>query len=437
MPRTLDEILNSKQQLFFRAKHKRINLLTGSVRSGKTYISLLVWAIFVGTMPASSEFLMCGKTLTSLKRNCLGLLEDLVGDNFHYTLSSKTATLFGRTVWLEGANDIKAESKIRGMTLAGAYVDELTQIPEDFYKMLLSRLSVKNAKLFATTNPDTPTHWVKTEIIDNDEIDKAVWHFTFDDNEILKKENEEYFENLKREYKSMGDVYYDRFILGLWVLAEGLIYKQFANNPEMFIKDEPLDENGNRLNFMIISIGIDYGATRGETEFKATGFTTLFKEAWTIDEEKLSGIHTPEDMYKAFLNFYNRVVQNYGKVTYCFADYGALGQVLTFGMNKYLQKNNIPLTIQDCIKGQINDRIYLDQLLFAQGRRFILKKCKYLIEAYKLAVWDDKKENERLDDGTTPIDDLDASEYSMFPFYDKLLMNAQKIYFEKESSEWS
>jgi len=425
MPKKLSDMLNTKQQKFLFSKHKRINLLSGSVRSGKTYISLLVWAIFVGAMPISSEFLMVGKTITSLKRNCLGLLQDLVGDNFSYSLSTKTAMLFGRTIWLEGANDIKAESKIRGMTLAGAYVDELTQIPEDFYKMLLSRLSVKNAKLFATTNPDTPTHWVKTEIIDNDEIDKAVWHFTFDDNEILKKENEEYFENLKKEYKSMGDVYYDRFILGLWVLAEGLIYQQFANNTEMFIKDEPLDENGNRINFMLITIGIDYGATRGETEFKATGITHQFKEVWTIDEEKLEGIHSPEEMYEAFIRFYRRVVQNYGKVNYCFADYGALGQVLTFGMNKYLAQNKIPLVAQDCIKGQINDRIYLDQLLFAQHRRFILKKCKYLIEAYKLAVWDDKRENERLDDGTTPIDDLDASEYSMFPFYDKLIMNAR------------
>lgn len=426
MQKTLNEMLNPKQQDFIKATHKRINLLTGSVRSGKTYVSLLVWAIFVGTMPINNEFLMSGKTLTSLKRNCLGLLEDLVGDNFSYSLSTKTATLFGRRIWLEGANDIKAESKIRGMTLAGAYVDELTQIPEDFYSMLLSRLSVKNAKLFATTNPDTPTHWVKTEIIDNENIDKAVWHFNFDDNEILKRENEDYFENLKREYKSMGEVYYDRFILGLWVLAEGIIYKQFANNPELFLRDEAIDEYGNKINFMLVSIGIDYGATQGETEFKATGITPYFKQAWTIDEEKLAGLHTPEQMYEAFIKFYKRVVENYGKVTHCFADYGALGQVLTYGMNKYLQQNGIPLQVQDCIKGQINDRIYLDQMLFAQGRRFILKKCKYLIEAYRLAVWDDKKEDTRLDDGTTPIDDLDASEYSMFPFYDKLMIDIKE-----------
>lgn len=145
-------------------------------------------------------------------------------------------------------------------------MDELTQIPEGFYSMLLSRLSERGAKLYATTNPDTPTHWVKTDIIDNKDIDKAVWHFTFDDNEILRKQNQEYFDNLKKEYKSMGEVYYQRFILGLWVLAEGLIYKQFANDPEQFIREEAVDENGQKINFMLISIGIDYRSNGAEKQ---------------------------------------------------------------------------------------------------------------------------------------------------------------------------
>lgn len=425
MPKKIDEMLNPKQIEFMLYDDKRINLLTGSVRSGKTYVSLLKWAVFVGTMPMEAEFIMVGKTLTALKRNCLGLLQDLVGiNNFRFSISQKTATLFGRTIWLEGANDDRAESKIRGMTLAGAYVDELTQIPEDFYRMLLSRLSVKNAKLYATTNPDAPSHWVKVDIIDNDEIEKKIWSFTLDDNVILKNENEEYFENLKREYQSMGGVFYERFILGLWVLAEGLIYKQFANNTELFVRDEvPKDDRGNKINFLIVSIGIDYGATKGETEFKATGITQFYKEAWTIGEKKLAGLYTPDEIFNAFIDFYYEIISEYGKVTHAFGDYGALGQVLTYGLNKRLQEKGIPLYVEDCIKGQIIDRIYMDQMLFAQGRRFILKKCKYLIEAYQQAVWDDKKPDTRLDDGTTPIDDLDASEYSMFPFYDRLMMN--------------
>lgn len=424
MSKKIDEMLNPKQIDFLANDDSRINLLTGAVRSGKTYISLLKWAIFVGSMPINNEFLMTGKTVTALKRNCLGLLQDLVGkNNFTFSISNKSGKLFGRTVWLEGANDDRSESKIRGMTLAGAYVDELTQIPFEFYTMLLSRLSVKNAKLYATTNPDAPTHWVKTNIIDNDEADRKVWTFQFDDNLILKKENEEYFENLRKEYEKLGDVFLQRFIYGNWVLAEGLIYKQFNDNKQLFLKDEAIDENGNPLNFLIISIGVDYGATKGETELKATGITQMFKEAWTIDEEKIEGLYAPEQFYETFVKFYKRVVDKYGKVTHAFCDYGALGQVLTFGLNRYLQQKRIPLMVNDCIKGKIIDRIYMDQMLFAQNRRFLLKKCKYLKEAYEQAVWSDKEPDTRLDDGTTPIDDLDASEYSMFPFYDKLMTN--------------
>ena len=426
MQKKINDLLNPKQVDFMLNNDRRINLLTGSVRSGKTYVSLLKWAVFVASMPEDAEFLMTGKTLTSLKRNCLGLLQTLVGRrNFTFSISQKVGKLFGRVVWLEGANDDRAESKIRGMTLAGAYVDELTQVPEDFYRMLLSRLSVKGAKLYATTNPDAPNHWVKLDIIDNNEIDKMVWAFTLDDNEILKRENEEYFEQLKKEYMSMGGVFYDRFILGLWVLAEGLIYRQFANHKEEFIRDEAVDEHGNRLNFLIISIGIDYGASRSSTSFICNGITPYFKEVWALDEMKIEGVYTPEELYKHFEEFYKRIVSKYGKVTSAFADWGGLGQTFTFGLNRYLQQNSIPLQVKDCIKGEIIDRIYMDLTLFARHKRFILKKCKYLKEAYEQAVWDDKKENTRLDDFTSDIDSLDANEYSYFPYYDKLLTDIQ------------
>lgn len=98
------------------------------------------------------------------------------------------------------------------------------------------------------------------------------------------------------------------------------------------------------------------------------------------------------------------------------------GQVLTYGLNKYLQQHNIPIKAQDCIKGKINDRIYLDNYLFAQHRHFILSKCKYLIQSYKTAVWSDKSPDTRLDDGSYDVDSLDSHEYSISPFFDKLMM---------------
>lgn len=202
---------------------KRINLLEGSVSSGKTWISLVVWAFWVKTMPQDKLYLMCAKSLTTLKRNCLILLQELVGeDNFTFSVPAKEGYLFGRRIMFEGANDIRSESKIRGVTLQGAYCDELTQFPEDFFAMLLSRLRLPGAKLIATTNPDNPNHWLMKNYIERkEELDFLDVKFTIDDNTTLPAD---YVESIKKEYSG---VFYSRFILGEWVLAEGRVYPMF------------------------------------------------------------------------------------------------------------------------------------------------------------------------------------------------------------------
>ena len=204
---------------------KRLNILYGSVRSGKTWITFLVFALWVMKQPKNKEFLMCAKTVTSLKRNCLNLLQDLIGEqNFQYSTSNKSAILFGHNVYLEGANDSRAENKIRGMTLQGAYVDEITLIEHDFFTMLLSRLSEKGAKLFGSTNPDSPNHWLKTEYFDReDELNIYIDRFGIDDNTFL---DPDYVEQIKAEYTG---VFYERFINGYFAAAEGLIYPMYKD----------------------------------------------------------------------------------------------------------------------------------------------------------------------------------------------------------------
>lgn len=251
----MEQIYSDKQlQLLndWRAnKLKRINLLEGSVRSGKTWISLVLWAFWVATMPRNGVYIMVAKTLTSLQRNILDVLEKLVGvSNFTYSIGQKQGILFGRKVYLEGVNDARSESKIRGMTLQGAYCDELTLFTEDFFKMLLSRLSEQNAKLFATTNPDSPNHWVKTDFIDRmDELDMYAMQILIDDNPFLPPE---YIENIKTEYSG---VFYDRFILGLWVVAEGLVYPNF--DPQKHIVKADKKPNDKYMYY----ISIDYGTS--------------------------------------------------------------------------------------------------------------------------------------------------------------------------------
>lgn len=206
-------------------KLSRINLLEGSVSSGKTWISLVLWAFWVKTMPIGKQYMMCAKSLTTLKRNCLVLLQELVGEsNFSFSINQKEGYLFGHKILLEGAADIRSEAKIRGLTLQGAYCDELTQFPRDFFAMLLSRLREPGAKLFATTNPDSPSHWLKVDYIDRKaDLDFLDIKFLLDDNTTLPAD---YVRNIKMEYTG---VFYDRFILGKWVIAEGLIYPMYAD----------------------------------------------------------------------------------------------------------------------------------------------------------------------------------------------------------------
>ncbi len=233
--RIYKKLTEKQNQLMELAKSgglRRLNILHGSVRSGKTWISLVLWCVWIRNMPTEGCYLMTAKTLSTLKRNCLDLLEELAGkNNFKYSISKKEGVLYGRRIYFEGVSDAEAESKIRGMTLQGAYCDEITLYTEEFFGMLLSRLSQTGAKLFGTTNPDNPNHWFKQKFIDRrDELDFLLMEFLIDDNTFLDKK---YVEALKKEYTG---VFYRRFILGEWCSAEGLVYPMFE--PRLHIVEE-------------------------------------------------------------------------------------------------------------------------------------------------------------------------------------------------------
>ena len=396
---------------------RRLNILEGSVSSGKTWVSLVLWAFWVKTMPEGGLYLMCAKSLTTLKRNCLLLLQELVGEsNFTFSVPAKEGTLFGRRILLEGANDSRSESKIRGLTLQGAYCDELTQFPEDFFAMLLSRLRMPGAKLIATTNPDTPRHWLKTAYLDRaDELDLLDVQFLLDDNTVLP---EEYVYNIKREYTG---VYYERYILGRWVLAEGIIYRDFADNREKYtIKDVEkwLQERGTR--FSAVSFGVDFGGSGSATKFQCTGITpsgiVVALDEKYIDHKKES--IDPDALNRSYAEFIERCTKKWGAgVTR--AD--SAEQILIRGLYNTARAERLKTQVKNAVKLPINDRIKLTLLLMAQERFFVTQDCPHLIDALSSAVYDSSKmADTRLDDGTTDIDSLDAFEYSVEPYFKQL-----------------
>lgn len=407
----IDELLTKKQQEFFLCKDKRINFLVGSVRSGKTYVSLLKFALWVvATAPPNCEFLIAAKTLTTLKRNCLNPLLRLVGSaNFRYSISAKEGVLFKHKIYLEGANDESSEQKIRGMTLAGAYCDEVTLFPESFFSMLLSRLSMPNAKLYATCNPDSPNHYIKEKYIDaEDNFDCAVWNFLLKDNTFLPNT---YIENITKEYSG---VYYNRYILGEWVRSEGLIYTTFANNSEQFLL--PIDFDYSTITR--INIGVDFGGSKSATSFVCTGFARGLKNVIILESERHPEELTPDKLNEIYVSFVEKCYEKYKKPFDVYAD--SAEQVLIRGLKTESAKKRLLVTVHNARKRAIIDRILMVNKLINTGRFWLSRHCTAAVKALQDAVWDSKKNNERLDDFSSDIDTLDAMEYSIEPFFNEL-----------------
>ncbi|MFD9069501.1 PBSX family phage terminase large subunit [Streptomyces lasiicapitis] len=219
--------LSDKQLDSIRGARARINIWHGSVRSGKTIASLLCFLLMVRRAPASGLIIVCGRSLQTIERNIIEPLQDPalfgdVADEVRHTRGATTAVVLGRVVHLIGASDARAEGRLRGLTAALAYVDEVTLLPEPFFVQLLARLSVPGARLLGTTNPDSPRHWLRTDYLDRmSELDLTAWHFRLADNPSLSPA---YVTSLTAEYTGL---WRRRMIDGAWVVAEGAIYDMY------------------------------------------------------------------------------------------------------------------------------------------------------------------------------------------------------------------
>lgn len=351
-----------------RGELARINLLEGSVSSGKTWISLVLWAFWAATMPKEGLYLMCAKSITTLKRNCLFLLQELVGENnFYFSLASKEGRLFGRRVLFEGANDARSESKIRGLSLQGAYCDELTQFPEDFFAMLLSRLRLPGAKLIATTNPDNPNHWLKQNYISRaDELDFFDIPFSIEDNTML---DPEYVENIKREYTG---VFYDRFIRGLWVAADGLIYDMFSPDSNIYDGDIPgLAHRSQRY------IACDYGTTNPCVflDIYDDGNIIRVDREYRWDSRAEQRQKSDQDYVEDFMAFMGE--------QWCtvLADPSAASFIVA------LQQRGVYAQPAD---NAVLDGIRRTGVLFQRRRLLINSRCEGLVRELQSYVWDEK-----------------------------------------------
>lgn len=214
---------------FSPVKDKDGIIADGAIRSGKTVcmsLSFVMWAMYRFN---GQNFAMCGKTIGSFRRNVLFWLKlmlksrgyrvvDRRADNLVEIKRGKVTNYF----YIFGGKDERSQDLIQGITLAGVFFDEVALMPESFVNQATGRCSVDGSKYWFNCNPDGPYHWFKTNWIDDaKKKNLIVLHFTMEDNLSLSEE-------IKARYRSMyTGVFYKRYILGLWAMAEGIIYDMF------------------------------------------------------------------------------------------------------------------------------------------------------------------------------------------------------------------
>lgn len=401
--------LSRKQVHAVGASTGRVNLWDGAVRSGKTFSSILRFLAAVAQASTYGELVIVGKNKDSIYRNFFAPIENLpelafISAQVRYRQGAATARILGRRVNVIGANDSKAESRIRGMTVVVAYVDEVTVIPEEFFKQMLARMSAPGAQLFGTTNPDAPMHWLKKNYLDrlDDLPDWRYFQFQLDDNPTL---SEEYKTSLKREYTGL---WYDRFILGKWVAAEGAIFKHL--DPDVGGRHVIRWEDCPPL-ARVFGVGIDYGTTNPTSAIMLALTAEPSPRLVLLDEWKSepSESHTLTDAeqskrIRAFLAAPHH--QRHGRVDvpYVVVDPAAASLKLQL--------------VQDKVRGitdadnSVQHGIQLVATLLETNQLLITDRCTGWIEEAPGYVWD-PKETEKGHDAPVKADDhsLDAARY--------------------------
>ena len=214
--------LTHKQREFWQNANHRWNIKEGATRSGKTYLDYFLIPKRIRACQGSGLIVLLGNTRGTLNRNILEPMRSIWGEELVGNIGiDNTVMLFGKKCHALGADKVTQVSKLQGAGIEYCYGDEVTTWHEDVFSMLKSRLDKPNSIFDGTCNPDSPNHWL-LKFLESD-ADVFRQHYTIYDNPNL---SEEFVRNLEREYR--GTVYFDRFILGKWALAEGLIYPMFS-----------------------------------------------------------------------------------------------------------------------------------------------------------------------------------------------------------------
>ena len=404
-------MLSTKQKEYLTSCSHRWNLKVGATGSGKSWLD---YAVVIPqrllALRGEGAAVMLGNTQGTLSRNVLDPMLEIWGEALVGTISSdNTARLFGRRVHILGADSKKHVARIQGMTIEYGYGDEMTTWDEDVFQMLKSRLSCPHSHFDGTCNPESPSHWFK-KFLDSD-ADIYCQAYTIDDNPTLPAQ---FVADLKKEYT--GTVYYNRFILGQWMAANGVIYRLLADSlaagdGRFFWPAEK------QLHPWRIRIGVDFGGNGSKHAFVATAILPGWSGVVGLASQRIDPkAQHPDYLPDKHIDYSIAVNARYGEIQYIFCD--SAEQTLINHIRARLRRCKLSWLadrVENSAKIKITDRIRLTCILMGGGRFWLMPEAATLRDALATALYSGKHPgvDERLDDGSTDIDTLDAYEYTI------------------------
>lgn len=404
--------LSHKQIEYINNATKRWNIKIGATQCGKTFIDVqyIIPNRIVEGKGKKGLNVILGVSKETIERNVLEPMRDLWGDNLVSIINSRNfATIFGEKVYCLGAEKVSQVSKLRGAKFKYVYIDEIVDINEQVFQLVKSRMSLPYSKCDAAGNPSFPSHFIKQFIDSADRgVDVYCQNWTLYDNPFL---DPTYVRSLETEYA--GTVFFDRYILGKWTRAEGLLFPQFAADPsKWYIKYDEVME----LPISQIFIGFDVGGTKSHSTFVATGIVGNYQKQVRLLEKMVKhdkGTVDPDILYEAYGEFIKELREYYPTfpITKTFVDNEA--QVIENGLRSYSRQNKLPPQVVDCRKVAFTDRVLTYNFLLNTGKIAIVENlCPNIVKSLSTMAFKNKDEDSLLDDYTTDVDTYDADFYS-------------------------
>lgn len=389
--------------------YKDFNIIIGdgSIRSGKTISMALSFSLWAMSSFNGQNFAICGKTIHSARRNVIQPLKQMLTSRGYEIRDVRNENLLiishkenGKEVinyfYIFGGKDEGSQDLIQGITLAGIFCDEVALMPESFVNQATGRCSVTGSKMWFSCNPSNPNHYFKKQWIDK-AVEKRILylHFTMEDNPSLSAE-------IKKRYEKMyAGVFRKRFILGLWVTADGLVYSMF--DPEKHVEEFNADYD--RL-FVAGDFGI-YNATT----FGLYGFSKRHRKYHLIKSYYHSGREAESQLTEADLDSgqtFGSVLQKTTKeyandlvnmirglqIEYIILDPSAAAMIVELQKHPYIVRKQIPIIPA---RNDVTLGISFHAELLTEGRFTLDPSNTHDIDEYFSYSWDSKASERGVD----------------------------------------